>query len=415
MNNIELPSEISNSEISKPDNLNPDIPYPDILNSENVSKFEINGKKIFIVGTAHISEESVSLTRNVIQLLKPDVVAVELCSSRYQSLKDPDRWKNTDILTVLKEGKALILLSQLILASFQKKLGSKLNIKPGAEMLEAVNLANEQNANIALVDRDVKVTLKRTWRKITLYNKMKILFTMVSSLFVDNHVSKDEIESLKSPAKLNELLSEFTKSFPDIHSSLVDERDMYMSQKIKEIDGKVIVAVIGAGHLPGISNYINKDFSLEELSSIPPKSVTSRILSLIIPATIISILILGFINSGIYTGSKMLWSWILVTGISTSIGALLALAHPLTILITFIVAPFTALNPFLRTGWISAFMEAVLKKPRVSDLEDIIDDICTVKGWYRNRLSRILLILIMVNIFGLIGGIYGIKLIASYI
>jgi pheromone shutdown-related protein TraB len=393
-----------------------------LLNSKELHKITLpktdrieRERIVYLVGTAHISEASVELTQKVIETLKPDTVAVELCDSRFKSLDQPDRWKNTDIITVLKEGKALLLLTQIILASFQKKLGNKLKIKPGAEMMKAVETARTINAKIALVDREVRKTLKRTWRNLSFSTRIQMLSTMLAALFKDHSVTKEEIEDLKSPEKLDGLLAEFTALFPDIQKTLIDERDKFMAQKLREINGGIIVAIIGAGHIPGILKYIHEDRNISEIDSIPPKRFRSYIVSLIIPLLILAIIIIGFLKAGKMVGTSMVWSWILATGIATSLGALLALAHPLTIVITFIVSPFTALNPFLRTGWISALSEGLLKKPRVSDLENILEDISSMKGWYKNRLARIFLIMLLVNIFGLIGGIYGIKLLSEYI
>ena len=383
--------------------------------SEVLTIIEDNEKTYYILGTAHISSTSVEQTESLIRELTPDSVAIELCSARYESLKDPDRWKKTDIVKVIKEGKTYVLLAQLILAGFQKKLGAKLDIKPGSEMLKAASVAEELNLPITLADRDVKITLKRIWSNLGLWSIAKLLFASMAGLFSKETVSEEEIERLRTSDALEEMMKEFTQALPDVRKSLIDERDIYLAQKIKNSPGKSVVAIVGAGHVPGIKQYIKDEINIEELDVIPEPSIVSKSLGWVIPISIILLIVYGFFTAGADASIDMAIAWSLATGLMGGLGALVVLAHPLTILASIIACPFTALNPFIAGGWVAGLVEAMLRKPTVADLETIADDVSTLSGILRNRLSRILLIVCSVNIFASIGTLIGIERIIHYL
>ncbi len=380
---------------------------------DNVDLISLGDKKIYLVGTAHVSESSKELVKRTIEEVKPDSIAVELCDSRFQSLKNPDRWKNMDILSVIKKGKVYVLMAQLMLASFQKRLGDKLHTKPGAEMMEAVTLAEDSKVAVILADRDVTVTLKRTWAAIGVWSMIKLFWSGLVGTINEQDFDKDEIERLKSSDALDELMSEFSKELPEVRSTLIDERDQYLSAKIAEAPGTVVVAVVGAGHVPGIKNWIGKEINLTKLEELPPPGVFWRLVGWIIPAIVIGLMIYGFFQSGANTSMNMAISWILVTGISAALGSAVCLAHPLTIISAFVAAPITTLHPLLASGWVAGLVEALIRKPRVSDLETIMDDLGTMKGLWKNRVSKILLITALTNLFGTIGALVGMKIIAS--
>lgn len=375
----------------------------ELLEDENVDKIEINNKEIYLVGTAHVSQKSVELVESAISLLMPDSVAIELCEKRYESIKDPERWKKTDIIDIIKKGQAYVLFAQLILAGFQKKLGKQLKVKPGAEMLAAANKAIEVNAEITFADRDVKTTLKRTWANLGFFSMIKVVSAMFAGLFTSEKIDEAELERLKTSDVMDEMLREFSKELPEVQQSLIDERDKYLAQKIKHSSGSKIVAVVGAGHCNGIKKYIHQEINLEELEVIPKKTLIKKIIPWLIPAVVILLIGYGFFTAGKEVGIEMLSTWVWINAGFGGLGALLALAHPLTIIGAFLVSPFSSLNPFLAAGWVAGLIQAFIKKPRVSDLETIGDDISSVKGFFRNRVLHILLIMILTNLLGSIG------------
>lgn len=386
---------------------------PEIEGISNVDTLTIGPKTIYLVGTAHISQKSVDLAEDIIRKVKPDSVAIELCASRFESLKNPDRWKNTDIVSVIKEGKAYLLLAQIMIAGFQKKLGDQLHIKPGAEMMRSASVAEEIGAKVSLADRDVKTTLKRTWANLGLSGMLKLVFTMLQGLFLDKKIDEAEIERLKSADALEEMMAEFTKALPGVREALIDERDSYLAQKIKGSPGEKVVAIIGAGHIPGIKREIQKDIDLKSLEAIPPRKAIWRAIGWAIPVSLFAFLVISLVRSGPTAGLSMLKTWYLTTGLTAAAGSLLSLANPLTILGVLLISPITSLHPMIAPGWIAGLMEAMLHKPRVSDFETVSDDVATVRGFLKNRISKILLIIALTNLIGGFGKFYAVGKLAS--
>lgn len=380
---------------------------------QNVDLIKVGDKEIYLVGTAHISQASVQLVEETIRETKPDSLAVELCDSRYQSLKDPERWKNTDIISIIKSGKTSVLTVQLVLASFQKRLGNKLEIKPGAEMIQAIKVAEELGINTTLADRDVRTTLKRVWGGLGFWQGLKLIVTLVISSFSKEEVSAEEIERLKSEDTLQSVLKELSKTFPNIQSTLIDERDRYLAAKIRQAPGKKVVAVVGAGHVPGIKTYIDKEIDLSALETLPKPGKLGKIIGWSIPLLVVGILLYTLFGSGISASAQMLETWFWITGFMGALGATIAVAHPLTILSAFLGTPLATLHPLIAAGWIAGLVEAWLRKPTVADFETITDDIASLKGLWSNRVSRIILVIGFTNLFATIGMIWGTKALTS--
>ena len=379
----------------------------------NVDRVTLGDRSIYVVGTAHVSQSSADLAEKIIREVEPESVAVELCDSRYQSLKDPDRWKNTDIVTVIKGGKAYVLMAQLMLAGFQKKLGNQLQIKPGAEMMRALSVAEEIGADPVLADRDIGTTLKRTWSTMGFWSICKVIASMVAGLFTTQQIDEEEVERLKSSDALEELMLEFSENFPKVQKVLIEERDRYLAEKIQHSPGKSVVAVVGAGHVPGILKHLGTNIDTKDLCTIPPKKKIGRIIAWSIPFIVLAMIAYGFVSSGAATSISMIESWFWINGALGAIGATIALAHPLTVLSAFLASPFTSLNPLIAGGWVAGIVEAIIRKPTVSDLENIADDIGSVRGLWTNRLSRVLLVIALTNLFGSIGTFIGAGTIAS--
>ena len=370
----------------------------------------VGDKDITLVGTAHVSKESVNLVNAVIDVERPDTVCVELCMSRYQSIIQRDRWKDMNIIKVIKEKKAFLLLSNLMLASFQKRIADKLDVKPGEEMIKAIEAGNAAGAKIHLADRDIRVTLSRAWRAMGLWDKLKLIFQMVLSLGEVDEITAEDVEKMKQEDMLETLLSDIGKSLPKIRDILIDERDRYLAHKIRTAPGNKIVAVVGAGHVPGIKKYWDKNIDLQKLEEIPPKSKFSSFLKWVVPMAILALFVAGFFFGGAEKGTEMIAWWIIANSVLAGLGAVLAMAHPYTILSSILAAPLTSLNPMIAAGWVSGLVEAFSRKPRVKDFENLQEDIHTIRGFWRNNVTRILLVVLFTNIGSSLGTFVAIPL-----
>ncbi len=336
---------------------------------EDIHHLTFENKDIHLVGTAHVSRESVDLVNQVLNENKPDTVCVELCKSRYESLTQKKTWQEANIFKVIKDKKAFLLLSNLILAYFQKKIGHKLGIKPGEEMIRAIEAAERMGAEVHLADRDIRITLARTWRLMGLWTKIKLFAQIITSAGGLESITEEQIEEMKKRDVLETLLSEIGEELPEVKHILIDERDQYLTQKIRTAPGNKIVAVVGAGHVPGIKHYWDLPIDIAPLNHIPPRNKIVGALKWIIPLLILALFVLGFFTAGTATTTSMLKWWILANSILAGLGATLAFAHPLTISSAVVSAPLTSLNPMIAAGWVSGFVEAFVGKPKVKDFE----------------------------------------------
>ncbi|OQY02415.1 MAG: conjugal transfer protein TraB [Desulfobacteraceae bacterium 4572_130] len=382
-----------------------------------VHDISCNGKNIILIGTAHVSKQSAKLVKDIINKEKPDTVCVELCKTRLDSIENNDKWRNMDIVKIIKEKKALLLLMNLMLASFQKKIAEKFDVKPGQEMINAVNSAREMNSRIIPCDRNIQITLSRIWRSLVIWEKTKLLFQLLASIISSNEITEKEIEEMKQEDILKTLLSDVKKSHPIMKKVLIDERDQYLAEKIKNSPGHKIVAVVGAGHVPGIKKHIKDDLKtdINRLNAIPPRGNISKILKWLIPGAILFLLLAGFTIKGKNAGTDMIWLWIAANGIFAGLGAILAFAHPLTIISSILAAPLTSLNPMIAAGWISGLVEVFSRKPKIKDIESIPYDILSIKGFWKNNITRVLLVVVFTNLGSTIGTLTAIPLMIKII
>ena len=378
--------------------------------NKNVERLFAEDKKIILVGTAHVSRESAELVRRVIESEKPDTVCVELCASRYQAIRQKDQWRNTDIIKVIKEKKSFLLLSNLMLASFQRRIAGKLDVRPGQEMLTAIESGEALGAQIHLADRDIRVTLSRVWRMMGFRDKMKILFQLILSLGEIGDISEEDIEKMKQQDILESLLADVGKSLPVLKHILIDERDEYLAAKIRTAPGQKIVAVVGAGHVPGIKKNWETSIDLEKMEEIPPKGKLAGTLKWLFPLLICLLFAAGFSFRGAEAGADMAVMWIAANALMASLGAVIALAHPLTVLSAALAAPVTSLNPMVAAGWVSGLAEAFLRKPKVMDFESLSEDIVSVRGFWHNKVTRILLVVVFTNLGSSVGTFVAIPL-----
>jgi pheromone shutdown-related protein TraB len=381
--------------------------------SGNVHEILIDEKQILLIGTAHISQSSVDEVNDVIEQEKPDTVCIELCASRHQAMMDKDQWKNMDIFKVVREGKSFLLFANLIMTAFQKRLGSQLGVKPGAEMLAAAEASERVNSELLLADRDVKITLQRTWRGMPFWGRIKVLSQLLASLFVREEISKEEIEKLKESDALSEAMQMLADQSPDMKRILIDERDQFMAEKIRQAPGKRIVAVVGAGHVKGLTGELEREHNLAELETVPPPGKLGIWLKWGIPTLIVGLIGYGFFAVDTDVSIEMIQRWFLINGTLSAIGTAIAFGHPITIATAFVAAPFTSLNPAVAAGWVAGLVEAFLRKPQVRDFENLADDITHLRGFWQNNITRILLVVMFANLGSAIGTFAGGFAIAS--
>lgn len=375
----------------------------------DVVELSLNGKEYFLIGTAHISKESAELVRNVIESEKPDVVCVELDEKRYRSLSEKKKWEELDLKNVIKEKQLSTLLINILLASYQKKLGEKLGVNPGVELLEATNVAKELDIPIELCDRDVRVTLRRAWASMSLWQKLKFLSAGLAGTMEKEELSEEKLKELRNKDILNEMMSELGKVMPTVKTVLIDERDTYLGQKITEAEGNKIVAVVGAGHLQGMVEKIKsgEHHDLSVYDKIPPVSPLWKAFGYALPILIIGAIAYIGITQGSQAASDNAIFWILANGIPSSLGAAIALAHPVTIIVTFLAAPLTSLTPVIGAGYVAAFVQLMLVPPKVKEFKTVSEDILKARNWWKNRLLRILLVFILASLGSALGTYVG--------
>lgn len=386
---------------------------------ETVTRLSVGGRQVVVVGTAHVSRESVDEVEDIIRSEKPDTVCVEIDQSRYKSMVEGQSWSSLNIQQVLRERKGFLLIANLVLSSFQKKLGKDLGTSPGQEMKRAIEVSQELGIPFVFADREIHVTLRRAWKKTGFWGKNKMLAALLSSIFSNEKLSPEEIEKLKVKSAIQDMMEELAGYLPAAKAVLIDERDQYLATRIFESKGAKVVAVVGAGHVNGIAEWLEKLGSgalkpdLSAIEEVPPASRIAKIIPWLIPAVVLGVLALGFLRSGWQEALSMLWLWVLVNGTLSAAGALLALAHPLTIIISFLAAPITSMNPTIGVGIVTGLLEAVLRKPRVRDFETLHDDITSIKGFYRNRFTHILVVFFLSSIGSAVGTFIGIPWLTS--
>lgn len=378
-----------------------------ILNKEN--------KEIILVGTAHVSKASAIEVSDTIKEMQPDVVAIELCQGRFDNLNNDNKYENLDIGDVLKKGQALFVVSNLLLSAYQKKMGDKIGIKPGAEMIAAIDESNNIGSRLVLVDRPIDVTLKRVTRQLGFIDKISAAASVLTYLFSKEEVeevNEETIESLKDSSVILDTIDELGLKFPNVKKYLLDERDSYMAYKIGRINSEKILVVLGAAHLEGVYAHLLADDitneTMQEISAVPKKKNYGHIITFALLIIVLIILVLT-INKSPLIGATNIVRWLILTSILGGLGAFIAGAHPLSILATMIGSPIGAASPVLSSGLIGAIVEARLRKPQVKDFSALGDDVFIWKKWRKNNLLRVFLIFFLASFGSAIGNIIGLK------
>jgi pheromone shutdown-related protein TraB len=368
-----------------------------------------NGKEITLVGTAHVSQDSVDEVARIIDEVGPDRICVELDAGRYTSKTEPQSWENLDIKSVMKENKGFLLLANMALSSYQKRLGLQMGVSPGDEIMRAAELAKERDIPLSFCDREIQITFKRAWRLSNAWNKLKLISSLLTAVFSKEEISNEEIERLKETNVLQSMLDEMAEELPTVKKVLIDERDQYLASNIFTSEGSKVVAVVGAGHAPGLVAHMERleseesSTNLDHISSVPPSPQLGKVFSWVIVLALLGIIATGFIRSGWDQGIQMFLYWFFINASLTGLAAIIALAHPVTILVSMAAAPITGLNPTIGVGMVAGILEVSMRKPRVIDFERVSDDITQFKGWYKNRIIHALYIFMITSIFASAG------------
>ncbi len=369
---------------------------------ENVTELDYQNKKIILIATAHVSKESVELVKQVIEAERPDSVCIELDEDRYNSIQNPNAWENTDLVQVIRSKRVGFLVANLALGSYQRKIAKQLNTSVGGEMIQGMNSAKEIGATLVLADRKVQTTFLRIWRKLSLWEKNKLIFSLLFSSGDDTSVSSQDLQELLKTDMLESVLHDIRKNYPKVGDILISERDRYLAAKIKDAPGNKIVAVLGGAHVPGVQKEIYRLQDIDSISTVPPKSLLSKTVGYMIPAGVMVLFLYAFFVN-IQTGLEQLSTWALWTGVLAALFTAISLAHPLSIITSLVIAPFTTINPVLACGLFTGLVEAKIKKPTVQDINKIPEDIFSFKGFFRNRFLRTILVVFMANIGASLG------------
>lgn len=374
---------------------------------------------IVLVGTAHISKDSVEEVKQVIEEYKPDIVAVELCEKRYNAITKKREWENTSAGDLLKSNNAYLLLAQTFLASIQRRLGKEYGVEPGSEMIAAMDEAKKHDLKVSLVDRDIGVTLKRAWRKMGFREKFRLAWEFLKAImgYDEEELEELDLKKLMDQDVISAMMEEFREIAPSVTDVLIDERDKYIAKRIldESKNGKV-VAVIGAGHLQGIQKHLEKkriDVDLKELSFVPKKRVSIlKVVGYTIPVVFVALMVYIFLFGGWEQAGNALFWWFIINGSLSALGTLIAGGHPFSIGTAFIAAPLTSLNPAIAAGWVAGYVEFKMRKPKVKDFKEL-SKLDSLRGFWRNRVVKLLLVVALANLGSMIGTLVALPYILS--
>ncbi|TLM65763.1 MAG: TraB/GumN family protein [Deltaproteobacteria bacterium] len=375
--------------------------------SGSIRRLTLDGREIILLGTAHVSQASVDMVRSVIADEQPDTVCVELDHQRHKALRNPNHWETLNLIEVIRQGQAPFLCANLALSAYQKRMGLHTGVRPGAELAAAAEEAESRDLTVRLIDREIRTTLLRAWRKAGFWKKMSLLATLLAGMFEKQTFDEEELARLRESDTLTVLLDELAEVLPTVKTILVDERDLYMANEIRHAPGQRIVAVVGAAHLPGISARLAAPSPppevIAELSVIPEPGRFGKMLQWLIPAIVVAIFVIGFFAGDMSKLSSAALGWVLATGSLSALATALAMGHPLTILSAFIAAPITTLHPAIGVGFVTALVQAFLVAPTVKDMERVGEEIATWRGWWHNRMTRVLLVFFFSNLGAALG------------
>jgi pheromone shutdown-related protein TraB len=401
----------------------PPEPGPDPLEGQPIEHVRRDDVEYVILGTAHVSRASMEAVQALLERESFDAVAVELCASRADGIRDPEAFKRMDLFQVIRQGKTGMVIASLVLASFQKRLAEQYGIEPGADMRAAMQGAEQRDLPVWLIDREVGTTLKRSWRSVGFGERMRILGGLAGSVFEREDISEEEIEKLKQGDMLEGAFNEFAQSSESLYRALIGERDTFMAAQLRDHaarhpDVRRVLVVIGAGHMRGLREQIevqreDPGTRIHALSLVPPAARWPKWLAVGLVLTVFGLIGWAF-HQNAQLGVSALRVWVLATGGLAALGALAACGHPLSIIASFIAAPLKPFRPGLPAGAFGALAEVWMRRPQVADFERLRSDVSRWRGWWRNRVARTFLLFMLVNI-GTIAGEYiaGIHIVRS--
>jgi len=390
----------------------PETVTPEQLSNEQPTR-EItrDGVHYLLLGTAHVSRASVVAVTEMAGTGSFDAIAVELCPARHQALTKQQQWKDMDLYRIIREKKAGLVMANLALGAYQRRIAEQFGIEPGAELKAAADAAISHDIPLQLIDRDLATTLKRSYRAVPWYKRIMLTTGLVMSTVSSDEIDEEQIEKLKEGDILESTFTEFAEQSPELYEALIAERDRFMAARLRQENtknaGKRILVVIGAGHLEGLAKYLAGDQQdpqpeIDSLSVLPPPNRWLKFVPWVIAALVLTGFYVGFSRSP-ELGWQLVSLWVLINGGMAALGALIARGHPVTILSAMVAAPLTSLNPAVAAGMVTGLVESWLRKPKVSDLERLRDDATTVKGWFKNPATRILLVFFFSNLGSAIG------------
>ncbi len=386
-------------------------PENQVLNEQPIREITRDGVHYVLLGTAHVSRTSVDAVTQMPDSGKFDAIAVELCPARHQALTKQQQWKDMDLYRIIREKKAGLVMANLALGAYQRRIAEQFGIEPGAELKAAADAAVTHDLPLQLIDRDLATTLKRSYRAVPWYKRMMLTTGLIMSTVSSDEIDEEQIEKLKEGDILESTFTEFAEQSPELYEALIAERDRFMAARLrqenKDNTGQHILVVIGAGHLEGLAKYLEADeqdpkIEVEKLSKVPKPARWPKFVPWVIAALVITGFWIGFSRSP-ELGWQLVTLWVVINGSLAALGALLARGHPLTIISAMIAAPLTSLNPAVAAGMVTGAVESWVRKPKVSDLEKLRDDATTLKGWFKNPATRILLVFFFSNLGSAIG------------
>ncbi len=381
------------------------------LHDQPIRQINRDGVEYTLLGTAHVSRASAEAVKEMAGSGEFDAIAVELCQARYSALTAERKWTDLDLYRIIREGKAGLVMANLALSAYQRRIAEQFGIEPGAEMRAATIAAKERDLPLQLVDRDLATTLRRSYASVPWYKRMYLMAGLALGMVSSDEIDEESIEKLKEGDILESTFTEFAETSPELYAALITERDRYMAARLREENadssGRKVLVVIGAGHMEGLARHLETSSvdpvsERQKLEAMPPKSRWPKVLPWVIMVLVLSGFLIGFSRSP-ELGWQLVFIWVAINGGLAALGALLARAHPLTVLSAVIAAPLTSLNPTIAAGMVTGLVESWLRKPRVSDLENLRFDITTVRGWFRNPATRILLVFFLSNLGSAIG------------
>lgn len=407
------------TELREPTDTTPEpSAIPEALRA-HVTTLSYQGRTIHILGTAHVSKKSVEEVESLVDAVKPDTICVELCASRLAALSDVERWKKLDLFAVFKEGKSLFLLANLAVGAYQRRLGQELGVMPGQELLTGVEAARRTGAELVLADREVNITLKRTWGRLSFWKKSQLLSAILASLFERSAKSDTEavtaqtIEDLKDKANLSNMMEDFAKALPEVKAPLIDERDLYLISNVREAPGETVVAVVGAGHVAGMARHLDTPVDRAALDELPQPKWWSGLLKWLIPAILVGTFIYGIYDTEGRSFSDMLLAWVLPTALASGVATLLVGGRWQSVLTALVSSPITTIHPLVASGMIVGPVEAWARRPTVHDLENIHRDVQSLRGFFKNPFTRTLIVTVAATLGSAIGAWIGLSLVIS--